>query len=146
HRIDEQARKLYLSLRGRRRPIEIPAGLRMQFGTGKPEKTESVTAAEYAEWVLEPGDLIDVVYDPRFRDACDRIRCFWIHVEHLEDRPTDARFSEKDDGLFALRGKSGEKAQHRVVAPDLVERFGHTFSESDSRGTGSFQIRYRGKK
>jgi hypothetical protein len=138
YRIDEPSLKVSLLVQGRARPIGVSAGLVMRFGT------ETVTAADYANRVLEPGDWVDFVYDPTF-PAGDRIRCFWIHIEYLENCSPDARFSRKDDGLFAMRAKSGEKAQ-RVAARDLVQRFGHVYSDTALRGTRTFQIRYSEKK
>lgn len=116
----------------------IPAEQRMIFGG------ESVSAVEYLKRVLERGDMIDCVAGPTNAGKVP-ITLFWIHIIYI-GRPRDAGyFSKKEDGLFAMRAKSGEKAE-RLVANTLHRRFGHSFPQSLLETPGYFEIRYDSTK
>jgi len=39
----------------------------------------------------------------------------WIRIEYVGERLEDGKFSLKEDGLFALRAKAGEKAERRAA-------------------------------
>ena len=104
---------------------------------------EKISMVDYCHRVLELNDYIDVVLDP-LRNPLP-LSHFWIHIVYegslLGPRPS----TFKDDGQFAMRAKAGEKAE-RLVAMDLVERFGHQFAPSKLCSPGVFTIRYADKR
>jgi hypothetical protein len=94
--------------------------------------------------VLETIAMIDAVVRP---PADDRIPVdlFWIHIVYVGEPQRAGAFSKKEDGLFAMRAKSGEKAE-RIVAKQLRDDFGHSFPQAMLATPGYFEIRYDGKK
>lgn len=83
--------------------LAIPCESGMTFGH------ETVTAETYADRVLEPGDLIDAaLLAPS--DGVIPVAQYWIHIVYQSQRMRPPRPSEKEDGLFAMRTKAGEKA------------------------------------
>lgn len=119
-------------------PLSIKGQASMTFGT------ETVAAIDYFRRVIEHGDMIDAVVLPQSGDTFP-MRSFWIHIEYV-GKPLRARsYSKKDDGLFAMRTKAGEKGE-RVVTKLLRDRFGHRFPEAMCVSPGHFEIRYEGKK
>jgi len=115
-------------------PLVIHRERRMVFGT------ETVTSIEYVRRVLERGDLIDVVARP-MNGGIVPIDLFWIHIVYV-GMPRDAgTFSRKEDGLFALRAKAGEKGE-RIVAKILRDKCGHSFDPTIFQTPGYFEIRY----
>jgi hypothetical protein len=132
---DRNSGDLLLTLEG------LPDSLRVDGQAAMKLGSETVSIREYFVRVLEAGDLIDVVVEP---GTPPRIPYLWIHIEYF-GKPTEGRsFSRKDDGLFALRTKAGEKAERRV-ARHLATNFGHIYRETDLIGPGCFQIYYAGK-
>jgi hypothetical protein len=119
-------------------PLRIPCDATMTFGT------EMTTAAEYFKRVIERGDMIDAIILPSDGTAFP-VECYWIHIEYVGDPSQAGIFSRKDDGLFAMRTKAGEKGE-RIVTKCLRDQFGHSFPESMFRSPGYFEIRYVGKK
>lgn len=118
-------------------PLVIQRVHRMTFGT------ETVTAIEYLRRVLERGDLIDVIAYSAHNGAIP-IDLFWIHIRYV-GMPRDAGiFSRKEDGLFAMRTKAGEKAE-RIVAKSLLN-YDHSFDDRALNTPGYFEIRYDGTK
>ena len=127
---------LYLEIEDIKNYFAIKCNKTMVFGT------ESITAKEYFKRVIEKNDFIDVVIDG-FKNGIFIISIFWIHIEYIGYRSSN--FSKKDDGLFALRAKSGEKAE-RVVTKELINKYGHSFDNKLYNSTNTFQITYKGKK
>ncbi|CAH2946054.1 MAG: hypothetical protein PPHERAN_6348 [uncultured Paraburkholderia sp.] len=92
-------------------PLAIPLSQVMTFGT------EAITAFDYFDRVIEQGDMVDAVLSP----ACGGIfpvRMYWIHIEYVGSLSEAGAFRKKEDGLFAMRTKAGEKAE-RIVARKL---------------------------
>lgn len=110
----------------------------MRFGT------EAITALNYFKRVIERYDLIDAVVLPATNDVIP-IQAFWIHIEYADNRNDTETFSQKDDGLFALRTKSGEKAE-RVATHILRDTYRHQFDPRFYKSPGFFEIRYADKK
>jgi len=129
----ERDGRIPLRIEGLPQPVPVQASLNMRFGT------ESVTAALYLDWVIEAMDQVDFLID------ANGMRIFWIHIRYRDVRGSDLRFSTKDDGLFAMRTKAGEKAQ-RLVARTLCEGFRHSYPSSQILSPGYFEITYEGKK
>ncbi|MDM0032851.1 hypothetical protein QTI33_12025 [Variovorax sp. J22P271] len=102
--------------------------------------TEWVTAIEYLKRVLERGDLIDAVAHPA-QDGFVPIDFFWIHIVYIGTPQHAGIFSQKEDGLFAMRAKAGEKAE-RIVARMLRDRSGHSFDARLLQTPGYFEIKY----
>ncbi|SKC61871.1 hypothetical protein SAMN05445504_0046 [Burkholderia sp. CF099] len=119
-------------------PLRISLDQTMKFGT------ETTTAGQYFRQVIERGDMIDAVIAPAINDVVP-VMMFWIHIEYVGTPSQTGSFSKKDDGLFAMWTKSGEKAE-RVVARVLHDEFGHTFPAERFESPGFFEIRYEGKK
>lgn len=118
-------------------PLTIRQDHRMVFGG------EGISAVDYLRRVLERGDLIDCVAAPKEAGRVP-LRLFWIHIIYV-GLPRDAGdFSKKEDGLFAMRAKAGEKAE-RIVAKRL-QSFGHSFPPELLDTPGYFEIRYDSKK
>jgi hypothetical protein len=115
--------------------VEMDAQALMRFGT------ETVRVDEYVKRVLEPGDFVDVVIEPHV-PSC---RWIWIHIEYEDERLAGLEFAAKDDGLFAMRARAGEKAEsivRRILERcDPPHRFAAPLETSDR-----FVIRYRDKK
>lgn len=119
-------------------PMTISADRSMLFGT------ENIAAREYFKRVIENGDMIDAVVIPQ-TGAAFPLRSFWIRIEYVGTPPPAGTYSKKDDGLFALRAKAGEKAE-RVVTRHLRDNFGHSFQPGMCDSAGFFEIRYDNKK
>lgn len=128
---------LSFSVEGVEKPLAIERARLMRFDK------ETVTAAAYCKLVLEQGDLIDAVLEPEQPDYIP-IRIYWIHIQYEGTTAEARRFSKKEDGDFALRTKSGEKAE-RVVARDLRDRCGHVFPPRKLQPPGYFKIWYLDK-
>lgn len=121
--------------------LAIPAALPMRFGT------ETVSAKDYFERVVEPGDKIDVItWGPLPKSpGTIMLHIFWIHIIYEgEPREAGREYKAKDDGLFAYRAKAGEKVERKVCTM-LRDRGGHPFREKDLTSPGHFVIRYGGK-
>lgn len=129
---------LYLYIIDSDIPLAIRQDHRMTFGT------EVVTAIEYLKRVLERGDLIDVVARPA-RNGVVEIELFWIHIAYVGEIRSAGGFSKKEDGLFAMRAKAGEKAE-RIVARVLRDDCGHLFDTRVFETPGYFEIRYDSTK
>jgi len=130
--------RLDLSVDSLQAPLTIRQAHRMVFGG------EEVSALDYLKRVLERGDMIDCVAGPMEAGRVP-LRWFWIHIRYV-GQPSDAGdFSKKEDGLFAMRAKAGEKAE-RIVAKTLSRNFGHTFPPSLLETPGHFEIRYDSTK
>lgn len=129
---------LLLDAQSLEKPLSIATDAVMRFGT------ESITALHYFQRVIERYDLIDVIILSAVANIIP-IQTFWIHIEYVDNRRDTGMFSQKDDGLFALRTKSGEKAE-RVVTYLLSNTYGHHFDSRLYESPGFFQIRYTGKK
>ncbi|KAK43207.1 hypothetical protein BG58_34995 [Caballeronia jiangsuensis] len=119
-------------------PLWIPINQAMKFGT------ETITAVQYFRQVIERGDMIDAVVAPAINNVVP-VQLYWIRIEYVGTRSEAGSFSEKDDGLFAMWTKSGEKAE-RVVARVLRDTFGHSFPADRYQSPGFFEIRYQDKK
>ena len=119
-------------------PLRIAKDKKMAFGS------ETVTATEYFRRVIERDDVIDAVVLPPDGTAFP-VECYWIHIAYVGDPAQAGPFSQKDDGLFALRTKAGEKGE-RIATKSLRDKFGHSFPEGMYRSPGYFEIRYAGKK
>lgn len=119
-------------------PLTIRQDHRMVFGG------EGISAVDYLRRVLERGDLIDCVAAPPEGGRVP-LSLFWIHIAYV-GQPRDAGdFSKKEDGLFAMRAKAGEKAE-RIVAKKLQHGFGHSFPPELLDSPGYFEIRYDSEK
>lgn len=119
-------------------PLALAQDAVMTFGT------ESITAVEYCRRVIEDNDLIDAVVTP-LKDGAFPIQMFWIHINYVDTPSMTGAFSRKDDGLFAMRAKAGEKAE-RIVTRQLRDDYGHRFPDGLCDSPGVFEIRYAGKK
>ncbi len=119
-------------------PLRIVCNAKMTFGT------ETVTARDYSYRVIEHGDMIDAVIRPVV-DGAYPMTAYWIHIKYVGEPAQAGDFSKKDDGLFAMRTKAGEKAE-RVAAKPLWEQYRHSFPESLRISPGYFEIYYKGKK
>lgn len=119
-------------------PLSIRCDATMTFGT------EATSAAKYFRRVIEPGDMIDALVLPRMEDRIP-IELYWIHIQYVGDPLAAGSYSKKDDGLFAMRGKAGEKAE-RVVTKLLRDKFRHSFPAGMCDSPGYFEIRYEKKK
>lgn len=102
--------------------------------------TETIIAIDYARRVLERGDLIDVIAGPAGSEGIP-INLFWIHIVYVGQINDAGVFSRKDDGLFAMRAKAGEKAE-RIVARELRDKYRHSFDSRTFETPGYFEIRY----
>lgn len=130
--------RLDLTIDGLDMPLTIRQEHRMVFGG------EAISAVDYLRRVLERGDLIDCVAAPMETGRVP-LRLFWIHIIYV-GKPRDAgNFSKKEDGLFAMRAKAGEKAE-RIVAKKLHYSFGHSFPPELLDSPGYFEIRYDNTK
>jgi hypothetical protein len=118
--------------------LSIPCDHQMVFGT------EAISALEYFHRVIERGDMIDAVLLPQIGGAFP-MSSFWIRIEYVGTPPAGGAFRKKDDGLFAMRAKAGEKAE-RVVARHLRDALGHSFPAGMCDSPGFFEIRYADKK
>lgn len=136
YEVDERASQVLLRFAGRTSPFAIPSNQQMRFGN------ESITAYEYCKRALELGDLLDFIIQPH---SIDQILIYWLHIRYLGVESEAGHYSKKEAGLFALRTKSGEKAE-RLVARLLIDSFEHRFSPELLNNPGVFTIYYRGKK
>jgi hypothetical protein len=120
--------------------LSIPLTFQMTFGT------ETVSAADYFRRVMERGDLIDAVVHGPANSRTLPTSGYWIQIRFVGNAADGPGFSKKDDGLFALRAKAGEKAE-RIAARSLAAA-GHTFFGRFAvlQSPGFFEIRYAGKK
>ena len=122
--------------------LSLPLGTRrthaMAFGG------ERISAVDYLKRVLERGDRIDCVAGP-VRDGRIMLDLFWIHIVYIGQPGRAGAFSRKEDGLFAMRAKAGEKAE-RIVARTLHHACGHVFRTGALETPGHFEIRYDGNK
>jgi hypothetical protein len=119
-------------------PLTIPLSMVMVFGD------ERITAGDYARRVIERDDQLDAVLLPKANGVFP-IFCYWIRIVYVGE-PLDPRtYAKKDDGLFAMRAKSGEKAE-RIVARHLRDNGGHIYPINSRESPGYFEIRYAGKK
>lgn len=119
-------------------PLSIACDAAMTFGT------ETVTALDYFRRVIENGDMIDAVVQPQV-DGAFPMATYWIHIQYVGTPDQAGRYSKKDDGLFAMRTKAGEKGE-RIVTRLLRDKFGHRFQDGTCDSPGYFEIRYVGKK
>lgn len=119
-------------------PLTIASACAMTFGS------ESISAFDYFMRVIEHDDMIDTVVWPLANGAFP-ISIYWIHIEYVGEPPEAGSYSKKDDGLFAMRAKAGEKAE-RVVTRLLRDNFEHRFPDGMCDSPGYFEIRYAGKK
>ncbi|QOF96877.1 hypothetical protein IFJ82_15575 (plasmid) [Novacetimonas hansenii] len=129
--------QLGLHVAGVDRPLQINANRTISFGSGP---RESVSVHDYIKRVMEIGDLIDVAVLPGQPYTLDS---FWMNIVY-EGNPSSF-FVRKDDGLFAYRAKSGEKAERRV-GRDLRDKAGHPFPDVMLQPPGPFIIRYGNKR
>lgn len=119
-------------------PLKIAADAMMTFGT------ESVTSVEYFRRVIERNDLIDVIVEPA-QNGLYPITLYWIHINYVGSLSETGKFSKKDDGLFAMRTKAGEKAE-RIATRHLINEYNHVFHDALHISPGFFEIRYKGKR
>lgn len=122
--------------------LSIPQGQVMTF------QDESITAEVYFNRIIEIGDRIDCVVPgnrPLDPAAPLPLEMYWIHIVYEGTRSSGGTFRQKEDGDFALRTKSGEKAE-RVVARHLRFELGHPFPDALCLSPGVFTIRYAGKR
>jgi hypothetical protein len=129
---------LFITAEPLRFPLVIACRSLMTFGT------ESIMALEYFRRVIERDDIIDAVVSSPAHGSIP-IQIFWIRIEYVGTPPAAGAFSKKDDGLFAMRAKAGEKAE-RVVTRLLRDTFGHRYPDGMCDSPGFFEIRYAGKK
>lgn len=119
-------------------PLSIPLNTILTFGD------EKITAENYARRVIERDDQLDAVLLPRANGVFPMLY-YWIRIVYV-GQPLDPRsYAKKDDGLFAMRAKSGEKAE-RIVARHLRDNGGHIYPINSRESPGYFEIRYAGKK
>lgn len=128
---------LGLHVAGVDRPLQIDSNRTISFGCGP---RESVPVHEYIRRVIERGDLIDVAVLPSQPYTLDS---FWMNIVY-EGSPSSF-FVRKDDGLFAYRAKSGEKAERRA-GYDLRDTAGHPFPDTLLQPPGPFTIRFGDKR
>jgi hypothetical protein len=134
----QESNVLLLVAESVRLPLAIAKTTVMTFGT------ESITALDYLRRVLERYDQVDAIVLPQ-KNGHVPLTMFWVHIEYV-GTPLQARsYSKKDDGLFAMRAKSGEKAE-RIVTRELREKYNHKFAPQMCDSPGFFEIRYAGKK
>lgn len=119
-------------------PLKIPSRLTMTFGT------ETITAENYARRVIERDDQIEAVLGPS-SGGFFPMYYYWIRIVYVGRPLNPASYSKKDDGLFAMRAKSGEKAE-RIVARHLRDNGGHIYPINSRESPGYFEIRYIGKQ
>jgi len=107
---------------------------------------ESVTAENYFRRVIERHDHIDGVVTGHPTSSGEMpLEVFWIQIRYVGEPGGAPAFSRKDDGLFAMRTKSGEKAERRVTNT-LSGNCSHAFPPELHYCPGFFEIRYAGKK
>jgi hypothetical protein len=138
HAWTRQRKLLVIGIESLSAPVAIPCGRELVFGN------ETIAAREYFRRVIERGDMIDAVISPA-RDAVFPMTCFWVRIEFVGEPRDAGNYSKKDDGLFAMRAKAGEKAE-RVVARHLRDNLQHRFTAGMCDSPGFFEIRYAGKK
>lgn len=119
-------------------PMFLAADHPMKFGQ------EIIEAFEYFKRVIEKGDLVDAAICPQENDGFPTIS-YWIHIDYIGAPLAVGSYSKKDDGLFAMRAKAGEKAERRVTNL-LRNDFGHQFPLALHFSPGVFQIYYEGKR
>ncbi|HEY9285347.1 MAG TPA: hypothetical protein VIP46_17980 [Pyrinomonadaceae bacterium] len=134
--VDKRASQILLYFAGRTSPFVIDLGQQMRFGD------ESISAYEYCKRALEVGDLLDFIIQP---NSITQVLIYWFHVRHLGSESEAGKYSKKEEGLFAFKTKSGEKAE-RLVTRLLRDKYGHQFSPELLDNPGVFTIYYKGKK
>lgn len=130
-RITPGDRWLELELAEHDRPVKIGARRPLRLGDW------TITATEYAHRALDPGDLIDLAVDT------GKIIALWVSIDRIGGPVPSRSFSLKDDHLFALRARSGEKAERRVR--DHLVAAGHAIRLSPDAEPGPFVLRSAGK-
>lgn len=119
-------------------PLTVRQDHRMTFGG------EGISAMDYLRRGSERGDMIDCVVVPSKASRIP-LTLFWINIVYI-GQPEDAgHFSKKEDGLFAMRAKGGEKVE-RAVAKKLHQSLGHSFHPDLLDSPGHFQTRYDNTK
>lgn len=118
--------------------LVIPSKTEMRFGS------ETVSAIEYSKRVLERGDFIDAIINKQANDILNA-EAYWIQIRYRDQPDPRMKFRRKDDGLFAMRAKAGEKAE-RIVASKLMTQSQHTFASTRTESPGFFEITYANKK
>lgn len=118
--------------------LVIPSKTAMRFGT------ETISATEYSKRVLEQGDFIDAIINKQV-GAIFNAEAYWVQIRYRDQPTPGMKFRRKDDGLFAMRAKAGEKAE-RTVASKLMMQSRHTFESTRTKSPGFFEITYANKK
>lgn len=132
---------LVLDIEGLAVRIRIEAAKPMAIGD-KP-----ISAVDYFRRVIERNDRIDIVTAAKqpIPEAVV-IDIYWIEIQYLgRPREDEDMRRYKEDGMFAMRTKAGEKAERRA-ARVLVDDYGHQFPKQTSESPGCFQIYYEGKR
>ncbi len=140
-RWDESKRFLILEIEGLSVRIWINAEQPMLIGD-KP-----ISAVDYFRRVIERNDRVDIV-TAAVQPIPDAVVAdmYWIEIQYLGmPREGENMLRYKEDGMFALRTKAGEKAERRA-ARVLSDSYGHTFPKETSESPGCFQIYYEGKR
>lgn len=139
---DRDPSKNYLIIKvdGLSYPLWIRASLNLGIGD-KP-----INAVDYFRRVIEPNDRIDIVTSGvQSIEGAVLIDKYWIEIQYIGTPRSDEKMDRfKEDGMFAMRTKAGEKAERRT-ARVLVDSFGHQFPSALSQSPGCFQIYYVGK-
>lgn len=139
---DRDPSKDYLIIKvdGLSYPLWIKASRDLGIGD-KPIK-----AVDYFKRVIEPSDRIDIVTsDVQSIEGAVLIDKYWIEIQYIGTPRSDEKMDRfKEDGMFAMRTKAGEKAERRT-ARVLVDSVGHQFPSALSQSPGCFQIYYEGK-
>jgi hypothetical protein len=136
--VEKRGEMLVLKTDALEAPLSIEMDAKMKFDR------ETVTAMTYFTRVIEPGDMIDAVVLPQGNGVFP-MTFFWIHIQYVGTPSEKDQFRKKEDGLFALRTKAGEKGE-RLVTRQLRDKFGHSFPPGTCDSPGYFEIRYAGKK
>lgn len=110
----------------------------MDFGDAR--QSERISIRNYCFRVLERGDLLDLVVSP---SRSVSIEALWVSIERRGIAPANGSFQLKEDGLFAMRTKSGEKAE-RWVGRQLAGA-GHLFAAGALESPGAFVIHFDSK-
>ncbi len=133
-RVARQEGFLFLYIAGVDAPLSIWEGRMLKFG-----RLEH-TAFDYLVFVIEQNDLVDAVVRP-LKNGSYPLDFYWIHIVYSGTLADAGSFSKKEDGMFAMRTKSGEKAE-RSVAKLLRDGFGHSFAQEMFDSPGYFELRF----
>lgn len=125
---------MFLYIAGLDAPLSIREDRTLKFGPLEH------TALDYFTFVIERNDLIDAVVHP-LKNGSYPLVFYWIHIVYSGDLEDAGSFSKKEDGMFAMRTKSGEKAE-RTVAKVLRDKFGHSFAAEMFDSPGYFELRF----